>query len=491
MTASSQTFTGLAPVSLTIPPAAFEVLLYLAVVAAGTLCYLLGWLSINAAVVLGTALLVGLSVLAWYRFDAGRHPCFLFLGMLMLFQGGRLVAYCLGWLANPFQIEFMTANSFTISRNDAGLVLLLILASAICVYAPSRWNYRRILPPDDTKVRVYLPYLYCLLICSSPIQLFKNYQYFQYAQQHGGYLFLYVNHAAMAASVPLYVRAISLITFPAFVAIFVFERNKKLVWVTTVLYFGTSAVILLLGTRGATFTLAVTLWYVARMKSMARPRIVRLALLIVALMLVANIINLARSGSGAEDFSEVGPATFITQQGVSLAVTEVAVKYREVFHPHVISYLFHDLLAAFEVADASNFVVGKRFDADMAVFLNPQLYNVGYGSGGSYLAEAYVVGGFFGVVVISLLIGTGLQLLYTCSRTALGLFAVAIILPEVLWMSRGSLLGWASVMMRNSISIVLLALGWWLYTSLRPAHPVSWSTDNPVVSSKAGPPGGE
>ena len=102
----------------------------------------------------------------------------------------------------------------------------------------------------------------------------------------------------------------------------------------------------------------------------------------------------------------------------------------------------------------------------MAMFLNSHLYNIGYGSGGTYVAEAYIVGGFCGVVLISLLIGAGLQLLYTGSRTADGLFVVAMVLPEVLWMSRGSLLGWVSVMIRNSISIFLLILGWWFYISL-------------------------
>lgn len=490
MSTATQSLALSVPLSRPIPIAAFEVLGYLGVVGMGTLCFLLGWLGINGAVVLCTLLLLGLIVLAWKRFDGGRHPCFLFLCMLMLFQGGRLISYCLGWLTNPFQIEFMTAYPFMISRDEAGIVLLLIVVSAICIYAPCRWNYHYLLPQGGAKARRYLPYLYWLLICSLPIQLFKNYRYFQYAQEHGGYLFLFIDHASLAASVPVFVRAISLITFPSFVAIFVFEGRKKLVYVMTLLYFGTSVFILLLGSRVATFTLIVALWYVARMKSTERPRTLRLALLVLALTLVANVINLVRSGSRTDSLSEVGPATFVTQQGVSLAVTEVAVKYRRVFHPYVISYLFHDLLAAFEVPDASNFVVGTRFGADIAVFLNSRLYNIGYGTGGTYLAEAYVVGGFCGVLVISLLIGAGLHLLYACSRTALGLFVVAMILPEVLWMSRGSLLGWASVMIRNSISISLLILGWWLYSSLWPVHQVSWTTSNRMDGSKAGLPGG-
>ena len=451
---------------MAVPAAAFEVLIYLAVVAIATVCFLARWLPVNGAAVLTVLLLATLIVLSWIHLGQGRHPCFLFLCMLMLFQGGRLVAFCFGMENDPLRVQLMTPNPFYVSRDEVGIVLLALALTAICIYAPCRWSYRRFSPPSDIEVQRYLPYFYLLFFTTLPIQLFKNYRYYQYVQEHGGYAFIYVNHAALAASVPFLVRVIPLITFPVFVALFVIERRKKYLFLVTALYFSTAAFILLLGSRGATFTLLVALWYVARMKSSGRPRTFRLALLVVILMLAANLINIARSGYDAKDFSEIGPATFVMQQGVSLGATEVAVKYRQVFHPHVVSYLFHDLLAAFRVADASNFVLGKRFDADLAVFLSPQFYDAGYGPGGAYVAEAYVVGGLCGVVVTSLLIGGGLHLLHTWSRSELGLFVVAMVLPEVVWMPRGSLLGWASVAVRNAISILLLIVGWWLYQFL-------------------------
>ncbi len=383
--------------------------------------------------------------------------------MLMFFQGGGLLAYCLGAGNDPLRVHAMTPNPFYISRNEIGLVLLLLALTAVCIYAPCRWNYRRVDPPNDLEGRRYLPYLYLVFFAALPVQFFKNYRYYQYVQEQGGYAFIFVNHTALAASVPFLVRLIPLITFPAFVAIFVFERRKRYVFMVTVLYFLTASFILLLGSRGVTFTLILALWYVTRMKSSGPPRILRLALLAIALILVANLINVARSGSDIADANEIGPLTFIVQQGASISVTEIAVKYRGIFAPHAASYLFHDLLAAFQVADASNFVAGKRFDADLGVFLSPQFYGFGYGPGGSYVAEAYVVGGFIGVVVLSLLIGGGLRLLHKLSRNAFGLLVVAMVLPEVVWMPRASLLGWASAAVRNAISILLLTVGWGLY----------------------------
>ena len=89
MNSFQQTFPAVAPAPLAVPMACFEVLGYLSVVTVGTLCYLMGWLTPNAASVLTVLLLTSLIVLAWKRFDGGRHPCFLFLCTLLLFQGGR------------------------------------------------------------------------------------------------------------------------------------------------------------------------------------------------------------------------------------------------------------------------------------------------------------------------------------------------------------------------------------------------------------------
>ncbi|MFI5117482.1 MAG: O-antigen polysaccharide polymerase Wzy, partial [Terriglobales bacterium] len=115
---------------------------------------------------------------------------------------------------------------------------------------------------------------------------------------------------------------------------------------------------------------------------------------------------------------------------------------------------------------------GRALGFDVSVLLNPARFSQGYGTGGSYLAEAYVIGGLAGVMVISLLIGFGLRLLHHFSKGSLSLFVVAMILPDIAFMPRGGLLDWLSVFTRNAISILLLALGWRLYrlVDLHPAN---------------------
>jgi oligosaccharide repeat unit polymerase len=465
MSTATQSIPAFAPAPRPLPAAAFEVLGYLVVVGIATLCFLLGWLTPNGAVILVALLLSCLVVLSWKHFDQGRHPCFLFLCALLLFQGGRLVGYCLGKAANPLQVDLLRSYPFGISRDEAGIVLLALVISAICIYAPCRWNYRSISPPDEHTVRRYLPYLYLVFFSSIPFQLVKNYSYLRYAQEHGGYLVFFTDHAGLAASVPYFVRVVSLLTFPVFTAIFVIEKRKALLWTVTILYFGTAALYLLLGSRMDAFSQVVVFWYVARIKSTRHTRVVVLGLALAGLALVAMAVGATRMQDQSETAADyaMGPVGFVAQQGVSLNVTEVAVKYRQVFRPYVVSYLFHELEDGFISHDISNYARGRRFDFDVPVFLSPRLFGFGYGTAGSYIGESYVIGGLAGVVLISLLIGFGLRALHRFSRNAVTLFAAATILPLVILMPRGNLLTWAAIVIRNLLIILPLIPGWFIF----------------------------
>ena len=270
MSASSTTF----PVCAAESPklgAALEVLGYLMAVSAATVCFLMGWLSCERAAVLTLLMLVSLMGLAWKRFDGGRHPCFFFLCMLTLFQAGRLVAYCAGGMTDIFRITLMTSYPFGVSRDVAALVLLSIALSAICIYAPCRWSYRSFSPLRSGSFGRFLPYLYFLLSLSVPVQLYKNYRYYEYAREHGGYLVFFIDHGGLASSIPMAVRAISLISLPAIVGIFVLERRKKILWTAAAVYFLVAAPVLLTGSRGAIFSLILSLWYLAKVSPASAP----------------------------------------------------------------------------------------------------------------------------------------------------------------------------------------------------------------------------
>jgi oligosaccharide repeat unit polymerase len=476
MSASSTTF----PVCAAESPklgAALEIVGYLMAVAAATLCFLMGWLTCKGAEVLTALLLVSLIGVAWKRFDGGRHPCFFFLCTLTVFQAGLLLAYCAGGASDILHVTLLTWYEFGVSPNVAALALLSIALSAICIYVPCRWNYRSFSPPGNSPFGRLLPYLYVLLWLSVPIQLFKNYRYYEYAKDHGGYLVLFLDHGGMAASVPLAVRAISLISLPAFVGIFVLEGRKKFLRTATGVYFLITAPVLLTGSRGAIFSLVLSLWYVAKVKSVKPARLYKMGLLGVGLVLAGALIGSSRNESG-EFHALAGPSQFIAGQGSSLNVTEVAIGYRRRFAPCLPSYLAGELLSAFVAPDQANYTPGKHFNDDLAMFLNPTDFLLGHGTGSAYLAEAYLMGGLSGIVLVSGLLGVLLHGMHAHSRNPLQLFLVAMILPDVLWMARGGLLDWVSASVRVGISMLLLLLGWYLYQAMARIGCVLWRTAN-------------
>jgi oligosaccharide repeat unit polymerase len=456
---------------------ALELLGYLIATAAAALCFLMGWLTRNGAAVLTLVLLFSLIGMAWKQFDGGRHPCFFFLCTLSLFQAGRLIAFCAGGVSDTFRISLMTSYQFEVSREVTGTLLLSIALSAICIYAPCRWNYRALPPPRSGSFSCFLPYLYLLFCLSIPVQLYKNYRYYEYAKEHGGYLVLFLDHGGLASSIPMVVRAVSLISLPALVGIFVLEQRKKRLRTAVAVYFLITAPVLLTGSRGGIFSLILSLWYLAKVKSSKRGRLYALGIVGGGLLAGCALIGSFRSENG-ESRPFIGPSMFIADQGASLNVTEVAIAYRRRFSPYIFSYLVSELGSAFVAGDQSNYVAGRRFADDVAMFLNPASYRLGFGSGSAYLAEAYVAGGLWGVILVSGFLGAGLHKMHVYAGNPVGLFAASMILPDVLWMARGGLLDWASVSLRVGISVVLLLIGWCLYRAIARIGGVLWRSNS-------------
>lgn len=450
-------------ISLATPAAAIEILTLFGVVAVASLGFVTGWLTPNQAAVLTALLLIALLGLAWRHLNQGRHPCFLFLSMLLLLQGGRLLTYCLGSEPDPLRVRVQTAYPFDLSRGQAGVVLLCLALSAICVYAPCRWNCRSFGPPSAAKARRYLPYLYWLFYGSVPIQIFKNYAYYQYAQQHGGYVYFWVNHGDFAASVPLWVRLVSLATLPAFLGIFILETRKKYLYLATFCYFGSSLLLLLLGARMGTLALIVVLWYAAGIKSGKKSRAVAVIVLALILFAVAGVFQSLREENETTTYA-VDPLAFIDLAGNSLDVTEVAVKYRDLFAPYAGSYLWNELQNAFVPQDYQHYFRGRVLNLDISEMLNPAAFANGTGTGGSYVGEEYVIGGITAVILISLLIGCMFHLLYRLSHNVFSLFFVLMLLPDFLAMPRANLLDWLSVLARTVLFVLVLAVGWMLYS---------------------------
>lgn len=439
--------------------AALEIFGALGLVAFSALLFAAGFIGPTGAAHLTLALLVALAALAWRNFSGGCHPGFFFLALLALFQGGRLSAWGPEADTEIFRVTLMTSTQFDPPRDAAGTVLAALALSAVAIYAVCRAGYRPPSPASAPSPARFLPFFYWLFALSLPVQLYKNYCYYAYARDHGGYLVFFVDHGGLAASVPAAVRAISLVSLPALVAILVLEERRPCARAAAAIYLAVAAPVLLAGSRGALFALVLALWYLGLVRSRRRVRLRMLALVASALMLVGALVGSRRIENG-ETRAFAGPAQFLADQGLSLNVTEVAVVYRDRFRPHFLSYLASELESAFVAADQANYRPGTRFSDDVAMFLNPFTYQLGFGGGSSYIAEAYVGGGLLGVVLASLAAGGLLTALERAARHPLGLFLVVLVLPDVLWMPRGGLADWISASLRVALSLLLLTAGW-------------------------------
>jgi hypothetical protein len=172
----------------------------------------------------------------------------------------------------------------------------------------------------------------------------------------------------------------------------------------------------------------------------------------------------------------------VTLSGNSLDVTEVVVKYRGLFTPYAATYLWNELTFGFSPHDLQHYFRGRELGQDVSMLLDATTFETGIATAGSYIAEEYMIGGVAAVVLISLLIGYLLHLLYRLSQNVFSLFIVVILLPDVISMPRGDLLDWLSVLARTSLFLLVLGLGWKLYSVLvwlkqapRPAR--SWTPE--------------
>ncbi|HVO63231.1 MAG TPA: O-antigen polysaccharide polymerase Wzy [Terriglobales bacterium] len=483
MTASAPAWPSMSYDSLPIPAAVFELLAYLIVGTASVLAFVTGWLSINAAVVLTVLLLGSLIALSWIHLGHGRHPVFLFLCTLTLFQGGRLIAYCVGVEPTPMHIILLNAN-FDISRQQQGTVLLCVALAALFVYAPARWAYRDVPPTNSIKFEKYLPYLYLVFAITWPALIFKSYEYYDYVMSHGGYLSFFVNHSAVKATVPFIVRALSLLPYPVLIAILVIEQRKSLVWLLSILYLGATAIMLAFGSRGGTVTLLLTIWWISRIRTRRRPRLLAIAFVMVVLLFLVDSVRHQReqSNPGIMGFA---PIQAISIEGAPLNMTEMAVKYRSHFEHYSFSYLLYELRSGFVGIDNLHYAPGQSLDLDASTFLNPELFNQGNRVASSYIGEAYIAGGMPAVVVVSLLIGWALSAIFArCDRPGYVLL-LALVLQDVLVMPRAQLLDWLTILFRNLLMLASAWIGWNFYQLLAGVRDVSSQSQ---IGISAGPP---
>ena len=186
----------------------------------------------------------------------------------------------------------------------------------------------------------------------------------------------------LAASIPLIVRAVPLISLPAFLAIFVFEHRRTAANLTTALYLASASFILVVGSRVAFFRLILALWFATRVKSNRKTRVASLAFLVLACVLIADV----NRASFAKILVSRSAILFFRcnswrSKGSLWMSRPLPWLAANIFQPHIGSYLWNDLKNAFVAIDTAHYSRGRELAFDAPVLLNVELFRAGYGTG--------------------------------------------------------------------------------------------------------------
>jgi hypothetical protein len=398
-----------------------------------------------------------LLALSWLNFRQGMHPVFLFMGLLVLFQGGGLIAYVLsGGTSDPLLI-YLAETPFNVSAAAESQTLFLLLISALAIYLPVRLSSSQVeySPPADTRL---LPFLVLILVVCLPFHFWKNYEYFLYVRSHGGYMAIFRSDEHIA-EVGFLVRALSQLCSSAFVVYFVYERpGRRMFWLSAV-YFAISIVELLIGLRGKVMLLFVCFLFLWNLKRRKGFPLKALAVLALSLSVVAQMSAWFREKkSDTVDAAKI-PSLFFSSQGVSLNLTEAVVVFYPQFVQYRWNYVLNGVRSVFQAQALPQAMSpqGEVFDNDTSMFLNREGFSLGFGTGGSYIAEGYLFGKSVGVVGESLLIAALLIVIarnFTSWRTAY----VWTVMLSVVYLPRANLTTVLAVIVHSCAGIAAVFL---------------------------------
>ena len=430
--------------------ALLEVTFYCLVVGAFTYLALVQLVGLYFCVWGATVLLIILLIMAWRHFHYGRHPVFLFMVMLLIFQAGRLVAYVFGATSNPMRIVVQAPYPIGVDAQSAEIALLLISISAICVYIPCSLFYR----VSIMRVRrrpEWIAALYVVIAITYPISIYKSVAYLAYVRSHGGYIEIFTNNAKVLSQAGDVVRFVALLAPIALIVAYIFETSQRIERLVILLYLLLAVLDLLIGMRGKVFSEIVTLWFLHNIKMNKQFYLAGMTVTALVGSILASWIASYRQN---QLIGIVSPLRFMAVQGVSMNVTEMAVAYRHLFSRFSMEYLLNGFWNG--IRPITTLQQGHLWTIDLSMFLNPVSTRLGFGTASSYLAELYLFGGMIAVVAGSFLIGLIFVKLHQVSSHPWGAVAVGLLLPTLIYLPRLEVLNPLASALKNGLGLVIV-----------------------------------
>jgi hypothetical protein len=390
----------------------FELLLAL-VMAVALLTIPSGMLDVAGAMVASFGGVTTLVVASLVRQRWRPSVVVIFLALLILFQLGTVIAYFLGVEMDFTEVTLAVSSPISVNPEAVTTAAAGVLAAGYFVYLGYfLWRPTSVVGLGEANTDVSLGDVATLLFwLSFPLSLYKTAFYFHYVMTNGGYLAIYTGVGEHLEAIGLLPRVGAMLTLASFLVAFyalpLGPRLRKVVW-------GQAALVLIelfIGLRGKALSFFVLLWFALLSKHKRRLSIVAMSVSVVVIAAVAVAVAVFRENQdGLVDFFL---SNFFQTQGVSFQLLSLSAQFENSFSPNAIAYVLNTLVVPFK--HVYSFGPNQLLTVDMTTFLNQSAFDMGFGTGSSYLAEAYLLGGGVAIAASSFAIGLVLRACETCT----------------------------------------------------------------------------
>ncbi|MFP5419289.1 MAG: O-antigen polysaccharide polymerase Wzy [Gammaproteobacteria bacterium] len=416
------------------------------------LLHAMGWGDVQTASVLLSLGAITIALINWSSHGGGRSPSFIFLAFLVVFLTGRAIPSLFGGESYLASITF--GSEFEVGYDIVGTYVGLVLLSALAVHLGSLLPAASHRSLDPTKMDANI-YLFLFFLCL-PVYLYKNYYYFSYLMQSGGYLAIYLGSEHIEG-VGVFIRVGALFCLAAFTLYFFHENDKIRARRALVLFLIVFSSELLVGLRGKFFVVAIMFLLFYKLRFGGKFSAHGLFGLVLVIFVLAFVVEVMRQGGTSIEGSLL--LGFFIQQGATAGVNLFVLENLDLFSDNAITYFLRQFTVPFysqpEVQE------GWFLSNDISMMVMPTAYALGFGTGSSYLAELLLLGGWAGVVIGSLVVGWSLGMLGRFNQGVTGalMFWVAC---GIVYYPRTMLHDPVHNLMRYAIPIIALAACCWM-----------------------------
>jgi hypothetical protein len=343
----------------------------------------------------------GLGIMAanWHAHGGGRNASFLFLVLGYIFLCGR--AFPALWGGDSSLADIGYTAGFNVAANTVLNYVALLLASFFFIHLGSLLP-RQMTPtlstfPAETKL------YWTLFLLFLPALIYKNIYYFNYIMEHGGYLAIYQEDSGHLEGVGFFARVGALLCLSSFTLYFFHETDQRKAGRALVFFLLVFATELLVGLRGKFFVAALVFILLYKLRFGGKFSGRGLLAMLLSVIVIAVYVEVMREQKDESIVTGTLLTGFLAQQGVSAGVSLVVLDDLAYFASSASSYFWHQFLVPFY--SQPEVPQGWFLANDISMKVMPEAYAAGFGTGSSYLAELFLLGGWMGVCAGSLFIG--------------------------------------------------------------------------------------